>query len=76
MNKEFIKNWKLSFIYLYAIMIVCLIVRGVIMILKSEADNITISSILTSLSILTLGTAFITFLIAYFGFKNDETGNN
>ncbi|MBU2917287.1 hypothetical protein KO505_04810 [Psychrosphaera sp. F3M07] len=72
-DKEFIKNWKLSFTYLYVVMVGCLIVRGLFMVLDGETQNITLISILSSFLIVTVGTGILTFFITMFGLKKEET---
>ncbi|MDU0113054.1 hypothetical protein RT723_08600 [Psychrosphaera aquimarina] len=68
-DKEFIKNWKLSFTFLYPVMVACMLVRGLFMFLDGDAENMTFATVTSAFSILTLGTLILTFLIAYFGMQ-------
>jgi hypothetical protein len=72
-DQKFLFNWKGSFVYLYTVMVGCLIVRGVFMVLDGETQNITLTTILSSFLIVTVGTAIITFFITCFGLKKDQT---
>lgn len=71
-DREFIKNWKLSFTYLYAVLVGCLLVRGLFMVMDGEAENMTFFSTIYALALLTIGTLIITFFIAFFGMKKSE----
>lgn len=71
MDEKFMFNWKGSFKYLYPIMLGCLVVRGLFMFLGGDAENMTFATVISSFSILTVGTLILTFLIAFFGMKKD-----
>jgi hypothetical protein len=69
-NNEFKKQWKLSFKYLFIVMMIVVGLRTVQVIATGQGDSISIYSVIFGISIAFFGTAIVSFIIAWFGTKN------
>jgi hypothetical protein len=68
-EEVFKKVWLIVFKYLYIVMLAVLVFRTGLLFFHGEGDSVSIQSIILGLLIATVGTAFVSAIIAFFSLK-------
>lgn len=68
-RQVFKKIWFVVFKYLYIVMLAVLVFRTGLLFLHGEGDSVSIQSVVFGILIATVGTAFVSAIIALFSLK-------